>query len=74
VEAVSGDLRLRLPAPSALSTEIESFSGEITGCLATNVEKVSKYGPGVRLNLRTVEEGPRVRAKTLSGDIEICDK
>lgn len=76
VEAVSGELRLRLPAPSALSTEIESFSGEITGCLAPadKVEKVSKYGPGVRLNLRTVEEGPRVRAKTLSGDIEICDR
>ncbi len=76
VEAVSGDLRMRVPAPSALSTEIESFSGDITGCLTdgNKVEKVSKYGPGVRLNLRTVEEGPRVRAKTLSGDIEICDK
>ncbi len=76
VEAVSGDLRLRVPAPGALSTEIESFSGDITGCLTDNnkVEKVSKYGPGVRLNLRTVEEGPRVRAKTLSGEIEICDK
>jgi len=74
VEAVSGDLRLRVPSPSALSTEIESFSGDITGCLATNVEKVSKYGPGVRLNIRNVEDGPRVRAKTLSGDIEICDK
>jgi DUF4097 and DUF4098 domain-containing protein YvlB len=74
VEAVSGDLRLRVPSPSALSTEIESFSGDISGCLATNVEKVSKYGPGVRLNIRNVEDGPRVRAKTLSGDIEICDK
>ena len=74
VEAVSGHLRLRLPSPSALSTEIESFSGDITGCLATNVEKVSKYGPGVRLNIRNGEDGPRARAKTLSGDIEICDK
>jgi hypothetical protein len=35
---------------------------------------VSKYGPGVRLNTRTVEAGARVRAKTLSGDIEICDR
>jgi DUF4097 and DUF4098 domain-containing protein YvlB len=74
VEAVSGDLRLRLASPSALATEIESFSGDIRGCLATSVEHVSKYGPGVRLNLRSAEDGPRVRAKTLSGDIEICDK
>jgi DUF4097 and DUF4098 domain-containing protein YvlB len=74
VEAVSGDLTLRLPAPGGLSTEIESFSGDINGCLATDVKRVSQYGPGVRLNIRTVEDGARVRAKTLSGDIEICDK
>lgn len=74
VEGVSGDLTLRFPASGALSAEIESFSGDISGCLAGNVERVSKYGPGTRLNLRTVESGPRIRAKTLSGDIEICDR
>jgi DUF4097 and DUF4098 domain-containing protein YvlB len=74
VEGVSGDLTLRLSAPGALSAEIESFSGDITGCLAKGIERVNKYGPGVRLSLRTVENGPRVRAKTLSGDVEICDR
>ena len=74
VEAVSGDITLRLTAPNGLSAEIESFSGDITGCLATTVERVSKYGPGHRLNVRTVEAGAHVRAKTLSGGIEICDK
>ena len=74
VEAVSGDITLRLTAPNGLSAEIESFSGDITGCLATTVERVSKYGPGHRLNIRTVEAGAHVRAKTLSGDIDICDK
>ena len=74
VEGVSGDIILRLSAPGGLSTEIESFSGDIGGCLADNVERVSKYGPGKRLNIRTVEAGARVRAKTLSGDIEICDR
>jgi DUF4097 and DUF4098 domain-containing protein YvlB len=73
-EAVSGDLTLQLASPGQLSLEIESFSGDITGCLASGVERVSKYGPGVRLNVRNVESGPRVRAKTLSGDIEICNK
>jgi DUF4097 and DUF4098 domain-containing protein YvlB len=74
VEGVSGDITLRLAAPGGLSAEIESFSGDITGCLADKVERVSKYGPGKRLNIRTVEAGARVRAKTLSGDIDICDR
>jgi DUF4097 and DUF4098 domain-containing protein YvlB len=75
VEGVSGDMTLNLSAPGGLSTEIESFSGDIEGCLAESVERVSKYGPGTRLNLRSVESGgARVRAKTLSGDIEICDR
>jgi len=75
VEGVSGDISLRLSAPGGLSLEIESFSGDIEGCLAENVERVSKYGPGTRLNTRNVEAGgARVRAKTLSGDIDICDR
>jgi DUF4097 and DUF4098 domain-containing protein YvlB len=74
LEAVSGDLTVRLPGAEGLSADIESFSGDIHGCLATNVEPVSKYGPGVRLNIRTVEAGAYVRAKTLSGDIDLCDK
>jgi DUF4097 and DUF4098 domain-containing protein YvlB len=75
LEAVSGDLTIRVPGTDGLSADIESFSGDIHGCLAEDkVERVSKYGPGVRLNLRTVESGASVRAKTLSGDIDICDK
>jgi DUF4097 and DUF4098 domain-containing protein YvlB len=74
VEGVSGDITIRLSAAGGLSAEIESFSGDIEGCLAKGVERVSKYGPGKRLTLRTVESGARVRAKTLSGNVEICDR
>jgi DUF4097 and DUF4098 domain-containing protein YvlB len=74
VEGVSGDLSLELGKSAGLALEIESFSGDITGCLASGVERVSKYGPGVRLNSRTGDGGARVRAKTLSGDIEVCDR
>jgi DUF4097 and DUF4098 domain-containing protein YvlB len=75
VEGVSGDLTLNLATAGGLSTEIESFSGDIEGCLAEGkVVNTNKYGPGKRLTIRTVEAGARVRAKTLSGDIDICDR
>jgi DUF4097 and DUF4098 domain-containing protein YvlB len=76
VEGVSGDVLLRLSASGPLSAEIESFSGDIEGCLAKDVKRVSKYGPGTRLSLRAdgVEGGARIRAKTLSGDIDFCDR
>jgi DUF4097 and DUF4098 domain-containing protein YvlB len=74
LEAVSGDLSISVPGTEGLSADVESFSGDIHGCLAQNVERVSKYGPGVRLNIRAVESGAYVRAKTLSGDIDVCDR
>ena len=74
VEGVSGDMSLDIGNPAGVTLEIESFSGDISGCLAGDkVEKVSKYGPGVRLNSHTGDGTARVRAKTLSGDIEVCD-
>ena len=72
-EGVSGDMSLDIGNPGGLTLEIESFSGDINGCLAGGVERVSKYGPGVRLNTHTGDGAARVRAKTLSGDIEVCD-
>jgi DUF4097 and DUF4098 domain-containing protein YvlB len=73
-ESVSGDLNLDVGGAAGLTLEIESFSGDISGCLAGGAERVSKYGPGVRLNSRTGDGSARVRAKTLSGDIDICDR
>jgi DUF4097 and DUF4098 domain-containing protein YvlB len=74
-ESVSGDITLSLDSAEGLGLEIESFSGDISGCLAKDVQRASKYGPGVRLDTRAGRDGSaRVRAKTLSGDIEICDR
>ncbi len=74
VDGVSSEITLRLSPRGGFSAEVESFSGDIEGCLADNVESVSKYGPGRRLNIRTPEAGAHVRAKTMSGDIDICDE
>lgn len=74
VESVSGEVVLRVSAADGIAAEVESFSGDIEGCLAGSVERVSKYGPGTRLNVRNDAATARVRAKTLSGDINICDR
>jgi DUF4097 and DUF4098 domain-containing protein YvlB len=74
VEGVSGDMELRVATTDGVALEIESFSGDIYGCLAKGVERVSKYGPGKRLSTRSGDGGSRVRAKTLSGDVDICDR
>jgi hypothetical protein len=36
--------------------------------------RVSKYGPGKRLAGTSKDSGARVRVKTMSGDVELCDK
>jgi hypothetical protein len=69
VEGVSGDIILRLSAPGGLSTEIESFSGDIKVAWRTTWS-------GSASTARQAAEHPhgrggaRVRAKTLSGDID----
>ena len=54
-----------------------TFSGDIKNCMGTDSERVSKYGPGRRLN-GTRGDGAadkaRIRLKTMSGDVELCDK
>ena len=55
VEGVSGDIILRLSAPGGLSTEIESFSGDIEGCLA------EQRGAGQQIRPRHAPEHPHRR-------------
>jgi DUF4097 and DUF4098 domain-containing protein YvlB len=74
LETVSGDLSLVLPAAGGFTTDIESFSGDIGGCMKSNVQRASQYGPGTRLETKVGEGSARVRAKSLSGDIDICDR
>jgi DUF4097 and DUF4098 domain-containing protein YvlB len=74
VETVSGDFSLVLPSDGGFTTQIESFSGDIGGCMKGQVQRTSQYGPGTRLEAKVGEGSARIRAKSLSGDIDICDR
>jgi len=53
--------------------EVSTFSGDITNCMGKEAERVSKYGPGRRLNGTRGAPGSdeaKVRLKTMSGDVE----
>jgi DUF4097 and DUF4098 domain-containing protein YvlB len=72
-ETVSGDVTLRPKASQGFEYEASSFSGGIESCFGKEAEKVSLHGPGLRLNGSLGEGKGRMRAKTMSGDIELCD-
>jgi DUF4097 and DUF4098 domain-containing protein YvlB len=76
-ETVSGDLTVRAVPASGMDYEVTTFSGDIRNCMGAEAERVSKYGPGSRLHGTRGNDGAdeaRVRLKTMSGDVELCDK
>jgi DUF4097 and DUF4098 domain-containing protein YvlB len=73
-ETVSGDVTLRPRAQGGFEYEASSFSGDIGNCFGKEAEATSRHGPGSRLNGSTGDGKGRVRVKTMSGDVEICDK
>lgn len=76
-ESVSGRLGVRAAAEGTLDYEVSSFSGDIRNCMGAEAERASQYGPGHRLNGTRGTPGAgeaKVRLKTMSGDIELCDK
>jgi DUF4097 and DUF4098 domain-containing protein YvlB len=75
-ESVSGGLTVRASHEGTLDYQVSTFSGDITNCMGIESERVSKYGPGRRLNgtRGNGSEEARIRLKTMSGDVELCDK
>jgi DUF4097 and DUF4098 domain-containing protein YvlB len=77
-ESVSGDLTVRAAPEGPLDYQVNTFSGDIRNCMGVEAERVSKYAPGRRLNgtrggTPGAEEA-KVRLKTMSGNVELCDK
>ncbi|HZO21702.1 MAG TPA: DUF4097 family beta strand repeat-containing protein [Steroidobacteraceae bacterium] len=75
-ESVSGDVTLRATPENGYDYDLSSFSGDITDCMGVKAERTSKYGPGKRLNGQegSAADGARIRVKTMSGDVELCNK
>lgn len=73
METVSGDLSVSAGGEAGFQAEAESFSGDITTCFGARAEPTSKYGPGERLAVTRGAGGAKLRIRTMSGDLKLCD-
>jgi DUF4097 and DUF4098 domain-containing protein YvlB len=71
---VSGDVNVRASAEGGYAYEVSSFTGDITDCFNASAERVSKYAPGSRLEGTRGEGAGHLRLKTMSGDVQLCDR
>jgi DUF4097 and DUF4098 domain-containing protein YvlB len=71
---VSGDLNVRASAEGGYAYEVSSFSGDIGNCFDAKAERASRYGPGSTLQGTRGEGAGHMHLKTMSGDIELCDR
>lgn len=71
MESVSGDIEVNLPRNYAADYELTSFSGRIDDIFGQEARRKSKYAPGSELMYTHGNSKARVRANTLSGDIEL---
>jgi DUF4097 and DUF4098 domain-containing protein YvlB len=72
-ETISGELNLRAGGKSGFEYEAMSFSGDIENCFGKSTESTSRHGPGSRLDGTVGEGKARVRVKSMSGDVTLCD-
>jgi DUF4097 and DUF4098 domain-containing protein YvlB len=70
--SVSGDLNIRAGADGGYAYELSSFSGDIENCFGAKSDKGGYVGHSLA---GTLGGGAgHVRLKTMSGDIELCDR
>ncbi len=74
VASVSGDVTLNVKAATGTALDIESFSGDIESCFGARGQSSGARGPGSALRVVRGAGGSRVRIKTMSGDVQVCDR
>jgi DUF4097 and DUF4098 domain-containing protein YvlB len=73
-ETISGDVTMRVKPPAGFDYEAVSFSGDLGNCFGKQAERANRHGPGKRLLGSTGEGQARLRVKSMSGDIALCDR
>lgn len=73
-QSVSGDLKVRAGSEDGFEFEAASVTGDISDCFNVEAQRTSQYGPGHKLNGSRGSGGGHVRLKTMSGEIELCDR
>lgn len=69
---VSGDLNVRAPADGGYAYEVSTFSGDISNCFGAKSDKGGMVGHALSGSLG--EGAGHMRLKTMSGDVELCDR
>jgi len=71
--SVSGDLKVRASAEGGYAYEISTFSGDISNCFNATP---SEHGhtPGHTLQGTRGDGAGHMRLKTMSGDVQLCDR
>jgi hypothetical protein len=73
-QTVSGEVKLHAGSEDGFEYEVSTFSGDIRNCFHAEAERTSRYGPGWRLSGSLGHGAAHVRLKTMSADIDLCDK
>lgn len=73
-QTVSGSIKMQTDSDSGFEYDVSSFSGDIDDCFNIKAERTSQYAPGKRLSGSLGKGSAHVRLKTMSGDINLCDK
>lgn len=71
--SVSGDLKVRASAEGGYAYEISTFSGDISNCFNATPSEHS-HTPGHMLQGTRGEGAGHLRLKTMSGDVQLCDR
>jgi len=72
-ETISGDIVLKARGEAGYDYEASSFSGDLGNCFGKEAESTSRHGPGTRLNGSVGAGSARVRVRSMSGDVDLCD-
>lgn len=73
-DSVSGRIAVRLPDALGARFDLQAITGSIRDCNGHRAEPQSRFGPGRRLTFTRAEGGATVRARTMSGEIDLCGR